>query len=112
MKPTTEAVDELKTFPFLSDKLGNLQFELPRYVAGAEDLSNTTDVLECMMEDKWVKTTPHWTEACKHALLVQPLYTAVERVFSLLNNSFCKQQEHSVEAYEESSLMLQYNKWD
>ena len=49
MKPTTEAVDELKALPFLSDKLENLKLELPMYVAAAEDVSNTTDVLECMV---------------------------------------------------------------
>ena len=46
MKPTTAAVDELKAFPFLSDKLENLKLELSIYIAAAEDVSNTTDVLE------------------------------------------------------------------
>ena len=78
------------------------------YIAAAEDVSNTTDVLE------WWKSNetklPHWAEAYKRALLVQPSSAAVESVSSLLNNSFCKQQEHSMEDYIESSLMLQYNK--
>ena len=43
-------------------------------------------------------------------LVVNPSSAAVERVFSLLNNSFKKQQELSMEDYIESSLMLQYNK--
>ena len=107
IKPTTEAVDEFKAFPFLSDKLENLKLERPMYIAAAEDVSNMTDVLE------WWKTNesklPHWAEACKHALLVQPSSAAVERVFSLLNNSFCKQQQRSMEDYIESSLMLHYN---
>ena len=110
IKPTTAAVDELKAFPFLIDRLENLKLELPMYIAAAEDVSNTTDVLE------WWKSNetklPHWAEACKRAFLVQPSSAAVERVFSLLNNSFCKQQEHSMEDYIESSLMLQYNKRD
>ena len=50
---------------------------------------------------------PHWAEACKCALLVQPSSAAVERVFSLLNNSFSKQQEHSMEDYIDA-----YNKRD
>lgn len=104
MKPTTQAVDELKAFPFLSDKLESLKLELPMYIAAAEDVSNTTDVLEWWKRNK--SNLPHWAEACKCALLIQP--SAVERVFSLLNNSFCKQQENSMEDYNfiESSLML------
>ena len=46
MKPTTAAVDELKAFPFLSDKLEYLMLELPMYIAAAKDVSHTTDMLE------------------------------------------------------------------
>ena len=53
---------------------------------------------------------PNWANACKQALLIQPSSAAVERVFSLLQNSFQKQKESAMEDYIESSLMLQYNK--
>ena len=107
MRPSTVAVDQLEALPFLSDKLDDLKLELPLYIAAAEDVSNTTNALEWwkMNETK----LPHWAAACKRALLVQPSSAAVERVFSLLNNSFSKQQEHSMEDYIEASLMLQYN---
>ena len=68
MKPTTAAVDELKAFPLLSDKLENLKLELPMYIAAAEDVSNTTDVLQWWKSNK--SKLPHWAEACKRALLV------------------------------------------
>ena len=50
---------------------------------------------------------PHWSAACKCALVVNPSSAAVERVFSLLNNSFNEQQEPAMEDYIESSLMLE-----
>ena len=53
---------------------------------------------------------PNWVNACEQVLLVQPSSAAVERVFSLLQNSFQKQQESAMEDYIKSSLMLQCNK--
>ena len=52
---------------------------------------------------------PHWAEAAKKALLVQPSSAASERVFSLVNNTFGKTQNSSLEDYVESCIMLQYN---
>ena len=48
---------------------------------------------------------PHWAEAAKKALLVQPSSAASERV---LNNTFGKRQNSSLD-YVESCIMLQYN---
>ena len=110
MKPTTAAVDELKAFPFLSDKLENLKIELPTYMAAVEDVSNTIDIIEWWRDNE--HKLPHWSAACKRALLVNPSSVAVERMFSFLNNSFNKQQEFAMEDYIQSSLMLQYNKRD
>ena len=108
MKPTTAAVDELTAFPFLIGKLEDLKLELPTYMAAVEDVSNRIDILQWWKDNE--QTLPHWSAACKQILLVNPSSAAVERVFSLLNNSFKKQQELSMEDYIESSLMLQYNK--
>ena len=41
--------------------------------------------------------------------MVQPSLAASERVFSLLNNTFGKRQNSSLEDYVESCIMLQYN---
>ena len=51
----------------------------------------------------------HWAEAAKKALLVQPSSAASEWLFSLLNNTFGKRQNSSLEDYVESGIMLQYN---
>ena len=40
---------------------------------------------------------------------VQPSSAAAERVLSLLENSFTKRQEHSLQDYVSLSIMLQYN---
>ena len=40
---------------------------------------------------------------------VQPSSAAAERVFSLLENSFTKLQERSLQDYVSLSIMLQYN---
>ena len=85
MKPTTADIDELKAFPFLRDKLENLKFELPVYIAAAEDVSNTTDVLEWWKSNE--SKLPHWAEACKRALLVQPSSAAVESSSTTQENS-------------------------
>ena len=41
---------------------------------------------------------------------MQPSSAATERAFSILNSSFKDQQDHSLQDYVETSLMLQYNK--
>ena len=41
--------------------------------------------------------------------LIQPLSGAVERVFSILTDTFSTQQDSSLQDYIEASLMLQYN---
>ena len=53
---------------------------------------------------------PHWSAAARRLLLVQPFSAAAERVFSLMSNSFNRQQFQSLQDYIEHSLMLQYNK--
>ena len=97
-------------FPFVdSVKVECLKSELPHYLATAEDLSPDYDVVE------WWKAhepdIPNWADVCKLILLVQPSSAAAERVFSLLQNSFSRQQYKSLEDYMyiAASVMLQYN---
>ena len=52
---------------------------------------------------------PNWAGLCKLILLVQPSSAAVERVFSLLQNSFSTRQYRSLEEYTAVSVKLQYN---
>ena len=66
-------------------------------MAVVEDVSNTINVLKWWMNNE--HKLPHWSAACKRAVLVNPSSAAVERVFSLLSNSSNKQQEHAMEYY-------------
>ena len=74
-------------FPFIDTiLLEQLKGELAAYMAAAEDILQDTDVCE------WWKRhdgeIPSWAKACKLILLIQPSSAAVERAFSLLENSF------------------------
>ena len=59
---------------------------------------------------------PEFSELFRDLALITASSAAAERVFSLLNNTFGKQQQHAYEDYIETALMLQYrNKpptWD
>ena len=59
-----------------------LKVEFPKYLATAEDISPQMDKL------KWWKKhehgLPHWSQACRNVLLVQPSSAAAERVFCLI----------------------------
>ena len=59
--PTTAAVDELRAFPFLIDKLEDLKLELPTYMAVVEDVSNRIDILQWWKDKE--QTIPHWSAA-------------------------------------------------
>ena len=52
---------------------------------------------------------PNWASTFRKLILVQPSSAAVERVFSLLSNSFSKHQTSSLEDYVQISVMLQFN---
>ena len=56
-----------------------------------------------------VEALPNWSAAVKKILLVQPSSASAERVFSLLQNAFSKQQEAALEETVETSVMLRYN---
>ena len=109
LRPSTTDIDTLMMeFPFVdSVKVECLKTELPRYLSAAEDLSPDYDVVQ------WWKThepeIPNWADVCKLILLVQPSSAAAERVFSLLQNAFGRQQYRSLEDYIAVSVMLQYN---
>lgn len=115
--------ESLSTFSFLPAAIIDGQkSELPNYLAASEDVSNQTDALN------WWKSyeaeLPNWAKACQVVLLVQLSSVAAERIFSLLTNSFCTQQNSSLKiTYSSllcrvhpskitySSVMLQYNNY-
>ena len=101
-------VQSFASIPFFnSEVIDHLTEELPQYLARAADTSATISPL-----DWWKRNSsdlPHWAQAAKKILLLQPSSAAAERVFSLLQNSFGEQQDNSLQDYIECSLMLQYN---
>ena len=83
-----------------------LQRELPTYIASATDVNPDINVLTWW--EIYEQEIPNWAKACKKILLIQLSSAALERVFSLLENSFWD-QACAMEDYIEASIMLQYN---
>ena len=110
MRPDANAIDALAAFPFLSDPttLNHLKTELPDYLTKAEDVSINMAPFEWW--GRQAHNLPNWSAAVRKIVLVQLLSAAAEIVFSLLKASFNEQQDHALQDYVESSLMLQYNK--
>ena len=80
---------------------------MPTYLAATEDITPDIDIMNWWKRHE--KEMPAWSEACKLVVLVQPSSAAAERVFSLLQNSFTKRQQSSLEDYVSLSIMMQYN---
>ena len=109
MQPSATDIDVVRAFPFVdSECVVALQAELPTYLALAADVSSDINPL------KWWKDhheeLPKWSSAALKVFLVQPSSTAVERVFSLLKNSFGEQQQSSLNDLVTATLMVQYNR--
>ena len=107
--PDVSIVNSLSEITFLNNKttLDNLKSELPQYIAVSADTSPEVDVMSWWAEHS--QELPHWSSAAMMVALIQPSSGAVERVFSILTNTFNAQQESSLQDYIEASLMLQYN---
>lgn len=107
LRPTAGDLDKLSHLPFLKPKIPSLKAELPSVLAACEGVHHSVNPID------WWKSHGEqfktWLEAFKLVLLVQPSSASVERVFSLLANSFTSQQESSLEDYIQLSVMLQYN---
>ena len=58
---------------------------------------------------KYAKDLPAWAELARLVFLASPSSAAVERVFSILRNTFDAGQKLALEDYVETSLLLQYN---
>ena len=108
LKPTSSDLSSLSAFPcFDSEAIEGMKSELPTYLAAAEDVSPQIDPCE------WWKhhsaDIPMWARTFRKVALIQPSSAAAERVFLLLQSSFGKQQEQSLEDYIQLSVMMQYN---
>ena len=108
LKPDVSHVNALQIIPFFkNEELEKLKAELPSYLAKVDDISDDLDPLE------WWKLNasvlPHWSNAVKKVLAIQPSSAAAGRVLSLLNSGFSDLQENSLKDYIEASIMLRYN---
>lgn len=109
LKPCSADVDNLKAFPFLSDRIQDLKRELPTYLAKVDGVVGVSSEVGIEWWKKYADELPHWSAAFQLILLVQPSSAAAERVFSLLTNSFSEKQTSALEDCIEASIMLQYN---
>ena len=108
LKPTSSDLSSLSVFPcFDSEAIEGMKSELPTYLAAAEGVAPQCDHCE------WWKyhsaDLPMWARSFQKIALIQPSSAAAERVFSILQSSFGKQQEQSLEDFIQLSVMLQYN---
>ena len=72
----------------------------------AEDVSPSVNLLVWWDADD----LPYWSKACSDVLLIQPSSAVAERLFfSILTNSFSDRQNHSLQDYIETSMMMQFN---
>lgn len=107
LQPTVDEVADLARLPFLSNAdVELMQEQLPQFLAACEGV-RAAEPLKWWLDHG--NQFPAWASAFKKVLLVQPSSAAVERVFSLLENSFGKNQASALEDYIEGALMLQYN---
>ena len=109
LQPTVQDVEQLRMFPCLDDNtiVGNLQEELPAYIAEIEDVQvRRGDEMVWWRRHKL--SLPHWSSAAYNLALVQPSSAAAERVFSILRSHFDDHQAGALEDLE-AAVMLAYN---
>ena len=110
LRPKTASVQDLKQFSFITDaQVVQLVEELPNYLAIADGAVVETEEGKVQWWATHAAALPNWSAAVKKILLVQPSSASAERVFSLLQNAFNKQQEGALEERVETSVMLRYN---
>ena len=110
LHPTAASVQELKQFSFITDaEVVQLVEELPNYLAIADGEAIETEEGKVQWWATHAAALPNWSTAVKKILLVQPSSASPDRVFSLLQNAFSKQQEATLEETVKTSVMLGYN---
>ena len=94
LKPSATDIDCLKAFPFLSSQetINGLKMEIPMYMAASEDVSTEIDLIAWWK--RYAIELSKWTNAFKKVLLVQPLSSAAERVFSILQRFTARNSNH------------------
>lgn len=101
----------LRIFPFIKeDVITNLRKELPAYLNAAANARPTYPVRSFWVDNK--TTLPAWYSVVEKLWLVQPSSAMMERVFSVLNNVFDKQQTNALNDLVETTVMVRFNDTD
>lgn len=101
----------LSVFPFISsDDITNLRKELPAYLTAASNARPSYPVRSFWVDAK--TTLPFWYGVVEKLWLVQPSSAMMERVFSVLNNVFGKQQTTALNDLVETTVMVRFNDTD
>jgi hypothetical protein len=113
-------VDNLRdVFPLLARepaRVDALKRELPKYLSRAQyarfEPTLSAEERSAKLAAWWAeeaKELPAWSSLAADVFLIVPSSCAVERVFSVLRDTFDKQQKSAKEDYLETSIMLQFN---
>ena len=108
MRPTANCVDSLWIFPLLGSPqvLSELK-ELPLYLAKATDVDSSVKLVHWWPLNPLC--LPKWSAAARK--VIQPSSATAERIFSLLlKATFSEQQQHGLNDYVETCIILQHNK--
>lgn len=116
----TQIDDFARVFPLLkrdNARVIALKKELPEYLVCTQHASmdpglDAADASQAM--SAWwaahASRLPAWSALARHVFLLVPSSAAVERVFSILRNTFGKEQKSAGEDLMELSMFLQYNR--
>ena len=95
LKPTSSDLSSLSAFPYFnSEAIEGMKSELPTYLAAVAQQFDPCEWWKYHSAD-----IPMWARSFRKIARIHPSSAAAERVFSLLQSSFGKQQEQSLEDY-------------
>jgi hypothetical protein len=118
LAPTVEEfVIGLSCFPTIKNDdilMAGLQQEFGEYVTLAAEAKCTTgeEAMEWWKAIKVTKKLKFIIQALRIVVACTPTSASIERVFSLLRNTFSAKQSGAYEDYIEVTMMMQYNKRD
>ena len=107
-------------FPALGNDarlIADLERELPKYLVETQlaqlEAGLTPEQKSSARSQWWAEhaaVLPAWAALARRVFLVVPSSAAVERVFSILRDTFGDDQKGALEDYVETALFLQYNR--
>jgi hypothetical protein len=100
-------VEKAQFLPWGVRIIASLKMELPAYKKIADQCDTNMDRWEFWRT--YYLSLPAWYKLAEEIVLVMVSSASVERIFSLLNNSFDNQQQNSLNDYKEATVRLRYN---